>query len=422
MNWIDCYYMIIVPHNIHPDRFFIAAIWIGMVLFSFLSGTIFHLYALSNEIENVSKLQKDLVMTVQSQVEIGLFTKNIPICSDVTNSLLANPMILAVRIDAVDNFRVEQSRQDAADFSTGTEYPIFAPLNRKEKIGSIIVVIDRNYLRNNASHQSTPVIFLIILQNVIVTVILMLMFRQNVRERSKYESALIKEQNNMLAILEAIPDILFEVDIDGRYIDCYSRRTNLLAMPLDQLIGKTINDILPPETAAICLSSLQEANEGGFSFGKQYQLSAPDGCLHWFELSVARKISYNKEKPLFIALARDITDRKLQEAELIQIKNKLEISLQSEKLALERMHQLSFQVDQAIERERRRLAVEIHDELGSSLTAISINLSSFGAVVSGTELDIYRQLMSIIRNTLQTTRRISVSLRPPILDNPSCHL
>jgi len=65
----------------------------------------------------------------------------------------------------------------------------------------------------------------------------------------------------------------------------------------------------------IVMSALQEANVEGRSPGKQYELQLFQG-KRWFELSVARKLSNNDESPHFIVLSRDITQRKLSEADL----------------------------------------------------------------------------------------------------------
>ena len=40
------------------------------------------------------------------------------------------------------------------------------------------------------------------------------------------------------AVLNAIPDLMFEMDMDGRYIDCHSPRSDLLAAPAEALSGQ----------------------------------------------------------------------------------------------------------------------------------------------------------------------------------------
>ncbi len=111
------------------------------------------------------------------------------------------------------------------------------------------------------------------------------------------------------AILNAIPDLLFEIDIDGRYLDYHSPNADLLAAPADSLIGRTLAEVLPPAASAECMAALRAAAEAGTSSGHQYQLQLPQGTS-WFELSIARKATSDGHKPRFIVLSRDITERK----------------------------------------------------------------------------------------------------------------
>src|SRR5947199_807688 len=72
------------------------------------------------------------------------------------------------------------------------------------------------------------------------------------------------------------------------------------------------------------------------------------------------------------------------------------------------------------EQERRRLAREIHDQLGQALTGLKMDL----AWMSGALAKEYRALQAkaeamseLVATTIQTVRRISTELRPPILDD-----
>ena len=120
------------------------------------------------------------------------------------------------------------------------------------------------------------------------------------------------------AILNAIPDLLFELDIDGRYLDYRAPRADLLAAPPEVFLGKTIAEILPPAATVICMGALRDALAHGSSKGQQFQLQLAQGTA-WFELSVSRKASAPGEKARFIVLSRDITERKLSEAQIAQL-------------------------------------------------------------------------------------------------------
>jgi PAS domain S-box-containing protein len=138
---------------------------------------------------------------------------------------------------------------------------------------------------------------------------------QDITERKRHESEILAARNQLQATLDAIPDLMFEVDGEGRYHDYHSPRLDLLAAPPEKLLGRTIAEILPSDAAEVCISALREADQTGFSRGRQFALPLPQG-LRWFEISVARKAVAPGETPRFVVLSRDITERKQIEAAL----------------------------------------------------------------------------------------------------------
>jgi diguanylate cyclase (GGDEF)-like protein/PAS domain S-box-containing protein len=121
-----------------------------------------------------------------------------------------------------------------------------------------------------------------------------------------------------VAVLQAIPDLLFEVDLEGRYRDYRAPNTDLLAAPPQHLLGRTIAEVMPPEAAQTCMAALRQAHACGTSFGHQFELRVPKGAS-WFELSVARKATPAGEAPRFIVLSRDITERKEAEMRIARL-------------------------------------------------------------------------------------------------------
>lgn len=116
-------------------------------------------------------------------------------------------------------------------------------------------------------------------------------------------------QDKLQATLDASPDLLFEIDLSGRYVDYHSSRASLMTAPGETLIGKTVFDVMPEEAAKICMSALHEADLKGHSSGKQVTLDVPEG-RRYFELSVSRKATNIDEIPHLIVLSRDITERR----------------------------------------------------------------------------------------------------------------
>lgn len=120
--------------------------------------------------------------------------------------------------------------------------------------------------------------------------------------------ALHSANARIAAVLNALPDLLFEMDLDGRYLDYHSPREDLLAAPVEVFLGKTVDEVLPPDAAAVCKDALREAHAQGTSSGRRIQLQLPHGIFH-FELSVARKRGGDGGAPQFVVLSRDVSER-----------------------------------------------------------------------------------------------------------------
>lgn len=145
---------------------------------------------------------------------------------------------------------------------------------------------------------------------------------RDITERKQNEENTRKAQENLTTILEAIPDLLFEIDLEGTIYYYKGNRNDLLAVPEGEYIGKKFQEILPVESAKVCIEAMHEALEKGWSSGKQYFLDLPNGKC-WFELSVSPIKESNHKINHFIMLTRDITSRILAEEALQKSQEKL---------------------------------------------------------------------------------------------------
>jgi signal transduction histidine kinase len=78
---------------------------------------------------------------------------------------------------------------------------------------------------------------------------------------------------------------------------------------------------------------------------------------------------------------------------------------------------LSRRVLEAQETERRRVAVELHDEIGQSLTAVKINLQAHQRFKEQTSEQLNAENLCIVEAALQQVRRLALALRPSMLDD-----
>jgi PAS domain S-box-containing protein len=109
---------------------------------------------------------------------------------------------------------------------------------------------------------------------------------------------------------------------------------------------------------------------------------------------------------IYFHMIFDITDRKQAEEQL--------------QASREQLRGLSAHLESVREEERKNMAREIHDELGQILTALKIDLSSL--TEGSTEeqqllLEKTKSMSELIDIAIETVRRISAELRPPLLDD-----
>lgn len=148
-------------------------------------------------------------------------------------------------------------------------------------------------------------------------------------------------QAQMEATLNALPDLMFEVDEAGCIRGFHSADSKLLAVPPEVFMNKTVHESLPQESAEVLMAAIRDASQTGLSHGMQYQLQLPQGDKKWFELSVARKTGPENEGPSYVILSRDITKLKENEAVLQILAQRAAALLDLPKLA-EQMDEKSF--------------------------------------------------------------------------------
>ncbi|QOP46159.1 sensor domain-containing diguanylate cyclase [Sulfurimonas paralvinellae] len=131
------------------------------------------------------------------------------------------------------------------------------------------------------------------------------------------EEQLQEQLNAQNALLSAIPDLMFELSLEGVYLNIWAHNSQELTANKELLLGKKVTDVLEESAAQKVMQAIEIAYKKGSSFGEQIQLKTPSGDL-WFELSSSKKENLNSEATV-IMLSRNITDRKELEMKLLHL-------------------------------------------------------------------------------------------------------
>lgn len=137
---------------------------------------------------------------------------------------------------------------------------------------------------------------------------------EDITQRKQVEAELKLAHDRLQATLDALPDLLFEVDIDGKIHGFHSQRAERFYLPSTAFLGKSIPDLLPADAAKAVMDSIQRALAAKVDFGAVYSLDMPNG-RHWYELSTS-VLGEAQPAERLLLLVRDITERKQAEEAL----------------------------------------------------------------------------------------------------------
>jgi signal transduction histidine kinase len=137
------------------------------------------------------------------------------------------------------------------------------------------------------------------------------------------------------ALLNAIPDLMFQFRSDGTFVDFKGGRGETILKPAGEFLEKTVYDVLPQEIAKRYLYYVDRALETNDLQIFEYEWLI-DGHRRYFE---ARLVVSDDDEVL--AIIRDITEGKLAQSELEQAKEVAEAANQAKSAFLASMsHEL----------------------------------------------------------------------------------
>ncbi len=131
----------------------------------------------------------------------------------------------------------------------------------------------------------------------------------DITDQKRAREALRESEARTRALLNAIPDMIFELSADGTFLNFIPAQGADVLAPPQQFLGKKLEQVMPAEVAASARFAIQRAMQSGQLHAFEYQLPAEKGTRE-YEARVAANSSSSA-----IVMIRDITLRKQFEAE-----------------------------------------------------------------------------------------------------------
>jgi PAS domain S-box-containing protein len=201
------------------------------------------------------------------------------------------------------------------------------------------------------------------------------------------------------ALLDAIPDNMFRIRLDGTYVDFHSNHPGSLTLPPDRIIGTNLADHMSPAEAARRLEAIERVVESGR--GESFELQIVGRTGEVVDQEVRMEKSGEDE---VLAITRDVTERKRAERELVR---------QQEELRRSRTRIIGAEAT-----ERRRLERNLHDGAQSRLVALSLALRLAQSQVPANPdaaVELLANATSELAQALEELRALARGLHPAIL-------
>lgn len=159
-----------------------------------------------------------------------------------------------------------------------------------------------------------------------------------------------------------------------------------------------------PEDAEFVQQAIRQAMHDGHFYGVDYRIIRPDGAVR-FVHSQGEVIYDDRGRPVkMVGTTQDITERKEIEQELLASRQEL--------------RDLAAHRESVREDERKRIAREVHDELGQLLTALKMDVSLLRMQFrDNPEVQSRADAMrDMVEKTVRVVRHVATNLRPAALN------
>jgi PAS domain S-box-containing protein len=224
-------------------------------------------------------------------------------------------------------------------------------------------------------------------------------FAKDITERKRAEEALRESEARFRAVFENAAIGIALVDMHGHPVESNSALQKMLGYNKTELPQMAFSEFTHPDDVQQSWNLFTELVEGkrdGYQLEKRF--SRKDGRIVWGQMTESLVRNQNGEPQYAIGMVEDISERKRAE---------------------EALRELSARLLRLQDKERRRIARELHDSTAQSLAALAMNLS----VVKDAASNLSPRARACLSESLELAeqcsreiRTLSYLLHPPLLD------
>jgi len=225
---------------------------------------------------------------------------------------------------------------------------------------------------------------------------------RDVTARKHAEEAIRASEKKFRSVFETAANLITSVNEQGIIVDCNNKVREFLGYEKEEILGRSMARIIHPDYLDKAQDALKEILTQGFSYNKEYRVVRKDGSLIDVSINSSAIEDEHGKYTRALCIIDDITERKGAQQKLLDDR--------------EQLKSLASQLSLTEERERRRLATELHDHIGQSLVFSKIKLDQMRKSGSAGELtEALKDVSGCLERVIQDTRTLTFDLSDPIL-------
>ncbi len=218
-------------------------------------------------------------------------------------------------------------------------------------------------------------------------------------QRIRAARALEESEARYRALYENIPLMYFTLSTDGTVRTVNSVGAEQLGYTQEELVGQPVLTVFHRDDRKAVQRQLANAvRKPGHVARWEFRKVKKDGTIIWVRESVTTVKSHDGQVVVLV-VCEDVTERKATEQQLSEHREQLE--------------QLSSELVIAEERERRKVARELHDGVGQLLGLLRGKLARWQA--GGGSDEEHTEVCSLLDHAIAQMRSLTVELSSPVL-------